>query len=71
VPIARHEEKSTIAIASNEPSSSWTKTFTRHRLCAATVDRLTFNDQIVETGSTSYLLGHARQQRDDQRRPAR
>jgi IstB-like ATP binding protein len=38
----------------------WTKTFTDPRLCAAIVDRLTFNGQIIETGTTSYRLAHAR-----------
>jgi DNA replication protein DnaC len=46
--------------ASNEPFSSWTKTFTDPRLCAAVVDRLTFAGQITETGSTSYRLARAR-----------
>jgi hypothetical protein len=40
-----------VAIASNEPFSSWTKTFTDPRLCAAIVDRLTFAGQIIETGT--------------------
>jgi hypothetical protein len=35
------EERSAIAIASNEAFSGWTKTFTDPRLCAAIVDRLT------------------------------
>jgi hypothetical protein len=42
------------------PFSSWTKTFTDPRLCAAIVDRLTFAGQIIETGSVSYRLAHAR-----------
>jgi hypothetical protein len=33
------------------------------RLCAAIVDRLTFAGQIIETGTTSYRLAHARQSR--------
>jgi hypothetical protein len=33
------------------------------RLCAAIVDRLTFAGQIIETGSTSYRLAHARHAR--------
>jgi len=41
----------------------WTKTFTDPRLCAAIVDRLTFAGQIIETGTTSYRLAHARAQR--------
>lgn len=36
------------------------KTFTDPRLCAAIVDRLTFAGQIIETGTTSYRLAHAR-----------
>jgi DNA replication protein DnaC len=49
-----------VAIASNEAFSGWTKTFTDPRLCAAIVDRLTFNGQIIETGTASYRLAHAR-----------
>jgi hypothetical protein len=30
------------------------------RLCAAIVDRLTFGGTIIETGSDSYRLAHAR-----------
>jgi hypothetical protein len=33
------------------------------RLCAAIVDRWTFPGQIIETGSTSYRLAHARNAR--------
>jgi DNA replication protein DnaC len=62
VPTER-EERSAIAIASNEPFSGWTKTFTDPRLCAGIVDRLTFAGQIIETGTTSYRLAHAPQQR--------
>lgn len=58
--LTEREERSAIAIASNEPFSSWTKTFTDPRLCAAIVDRLTFAGQIIETGSSSYRLAHAR-----------
>jgi DNA replication protein DnaC len=58
--LTEREERSAIAIASNEPFSSWTKTFTDPRLCAAIVDRLTFAGQIIETGSISYRLAHAR-----------
>jgi len=39
---------------------SWTKTFTDPRLCAAIVDRLTFGGNIIETGTDSYRLAHAR-----------
>jgi DNA replication protein DnaC len=61
--LTEREERSAIAIASNEPFSGWTKTFTDPRLCAAIVDRLTFAGQIIETGATSYRLAHARRQR--------
>ena len=40
--------------------SAWTKTFTDPRLCAAIVDRLTYNGHIIETGTNSYRLAHAR-----------
>ena len=50
--LTEREERSAIAIASNEPFSSWTKTFTDPRLCAAVVDRLKFAGMIIETGST-------------------
>lgn len=58
--LTEREERSAIVIASNEPFSSWTKTFTDPRLCAAIMDRLTFAGQIIETGNTSYRLVHAR-----------
>src|SRR4051812_37487433 len=58
--LTEREKRSAIAIASNEPFSRWTKTFTDPRLCAAIVDKLTFAGAIIETGSTSYRLTHAR-----------
>jgi DNA replication protein DnaC len=61
--LTEREERSAVAIASNEPFSGWTKTFTDPRLCAAIVDRLTFAGQIIETGTTSYRLTQARRQR--------
>jgi len=56
--LTEREEKNSIAIASNESFSGWTKTFTDPRLCAAIVDRLTFNGTIIETGTDSYRLAH-------------
>ena len=38
----------------------WTKTFTDPCLCAAIVDRLTFNGTIIETGTDSYRLTSTR-----------
>ena len=61
--LTEREERSAVAIASNEPFSGWTKTFTDPRLCAAIVDRLTFAGQIIETGTTSYRLARARARR--------
>jgi DNA replication protein DnaC len=54
--LTEREEKNSVAIASNESFSGWTKTFTDPRLCAAIVDRLTFGGHIIETGSQSYRL---------------
>ena len=60
--LTEREENNSIAIASNESFSGWTKTFTDPRLCAAIVDRLTFKGTIIETGTDSYRLAHTRQQ---------
>ena len=59
--LTHREERSAIAIASNEPFSGWTKTFTDPRLCAAIVDRLTFAGPIIETGSPRPTSPSARQ----------
>ena len=59
--LTEREERASIAIATNEPFSAWTHTFTDPRLCAAIVDRLTFNGHIIETGTTSYRLAHTQQ----------
>ncbi len=61
--LTEREKKTAVAIASNDSFSGWTKTFTDPRLCAATVDRLTFSGNITETGTSSYRLAHARSQR--------
>ena len=61
--LTEREEKAAIAIATNEPFSSWTNTFTDPRLCAAIVDRLTYDGHIIETGTTSYRLAHTRKTR--------
>lgn len=44
----------------DESFGGWTKTFTDPRLCAAIVDRLTFNGTIIETGTDSYRLASTR-----------
>lgn len=62
--LTEREERCAVAIASNEPFSGWTKTFTDPRLCAAIVDRLTYNGHIIETGTTSYRLAHTHRQRE-------
>jgi DNA replication protein DnaC len=56
--LTERKEKNSIAIASNESFSGWTKTFTDPRLCAAIIDRLTFNGAIIETGTDSFRLAH-------------
>jgi DNA replication protein DnaC len=61
--LTEREERSAVAIASNEPFSGWTKTFVDPRLCAAIVDRLTFAGQNIKTGSTSYRLAQTRAKR--------
>jgi hypothetical protein len=39
-----------------------TSTFTDPRLCAAIVDLLTFGSTIIETGTQSFRLSHAKAQ---------
>ncbi|MBT2552216.1 IS21-like element helper ATPase IstB [Arthrobacter sp. ISL-5] len=56
--LTEREEKASVAIATNESFSGWTKTFTDPRLCAAIVDRLTFKGTIIETGTDSYYQQH-------------
>jgi DNA replication protein DnaC len=63
--LTEREEKASVAIASNESIGGWTKTFTDPRLCAAIVDRLTFGGNIIETGTDSYRLAHARNQQEN------
>lgn len=58
--LTEREEKNSVAIASNDSFSGWTKTFTDPRLCAAIVDRLTFGGTIIETGTDSYRLAHTK-----------
>lgn len=64
--LTEREEKASVAIASNESFSGWTKTFTDPRLCAAIVDRLTFGGTIIETGTDSYRLAHTNRQLAEQ-----
>ena len=54
--ITEREERASIAVATNAPFSEWAATFTDPRLCAAIIDRLTFNAHIIETGTDSYRL---------------
>jgi DNA replication protein DnaC len=51
--LTEREENNSVAIASNESFSGWTKTFTDPRLCTVIVDRLTFGGNIIETGTDS------------------
>ncbi len=64
--LTEREEKASVAIASNEAFSGWTKTFTDPRLCAAIVDRLTFGGNIIETGTDSYRVAHTLRNRGNQ-----
>jgi DNA replication protein DnaC len=54
--ITEREERAAIGVATNAPFSEWAATFTDPRLCAAIIDRLTFNATIIETGTDSYRL---------------
>ena len=63
------EERASVAVASNSAFSEWARTFTDPRLCAAIVDRITFEAHIVETGTQSYRLRAS--QRKHAKAPAR
>lgn len=52
------------AVASNAAFSEWARTFTDPRLCAAIVDRLTFDAHIIETGTESYRLKTTRKRQE-------
>lgn len=54
--LTEREERASVAVATNAPFSEWANTFTDARLCAAIIDRLTFNALIIETGTDSYRL---------------
>ncbi|GGT33926.1 hypothetical protein GCM10010176_093160 [Nonomuraea spiralis] len=58
--LTEREEKNSLAIASNESFSGWTRTFTDPRLWAAIVDRLTFAGNIIEAGTDSYRRAQTR-----------
>jgi len=53
------EERRAMAVASNAPFSEWKRTIRDERLCAAVVDRLTYNAHIIETGTDSYRLARS------------
>jgi hypothetical protein len=44
--------------------TGWSRTFTDPRLCAAIVDRLTFNASIIETGTESYRPARSKAQKN-------
>lgn len=57
------EERASVAVASNSAFSEWARTFTDPRLCAAIVDRITYDAHIIETGTESYRLLTTRRKR--------
>ena len=59
--LTEREERASVAVATNAPFSEWSNTFTDARLCAAIIDRLTFNALIIETGTDSYRLRATRE----------
>jgi len=58
------EERASIAVASNAAFSEWARTFTDPRLCAAIVDRITFQANIIETGTESFRLKTTKRKRN-------
>lgn len=53
-----------------EAFTGWSKTFTDPRLCAAIVDRLTFNATLIETGTEFYRLAGTNANETDRTRRA-
>ncbi len=53
------DERRSIAVASNAPVAEWNRVLTEPTLCAAIVDRLSYDAQIIETGSESYRHAQA------------
>lgn len=64
--LTERKEKNSIAIASNEAFTGWSRSFADPRLCAAIVDRLTFNATIIEAGTESYRLARTKAQKSDE-----
>jgi hypothetical protein len=54
--LTEREEKNSIARASNDSFSGWTKTFTDPRLCGGIVDRLTFKAPSSKPGPRPTVL---------------
>jgi DNA replication protein DnaC len=54
--LTEREEKASVAVSSNLPSSKWGEIVPDPRLVAAIIDRVTFNAHIIETGTNSYRL---------------
>jgi hypothetical protein len=66
--IARQRTRNRVAVAATSPAvkrchARLDEDDHRPAACSAIVDRLTFAGQIIETGTTSYRLAHARRQR--------
>jgi DNA replication protein DnaC len=60
------EERRATAVAANAPPPEWERAFTDPKLCAAIVDRLICDAQIIETGSDSYRRVRATSEPADQ-----
>jgi DNA replication protein DnaC len=58
--LTEREARASVAIASNEAFSGWTKTFTDPGSAPQIVDRITFGGNIIETGTDSYRLAQTR-----------
>ena len=54
--ITEREERASVAIATNLPFRKWGTVVPDPCLVAVTVDRITFNAHILETGTASYRL---------------
>lgn len=66
--LTEREERASVAVGTNSPFSEWSTTFDDPRLCAAIIDRLTFNALIIQTGTDSYRLHSTRARKKEKTR---
>ena len=62
--ISGRAERAAVIVTTNLPFSEWTTMFPNAQLCKATLDRLTDQAHIIETGSESYRFRRTLKKKD-------